>query len=378
MVVIVGASHPIPLRRRNRNALAAGIWLVFLAYTVVSLQSSHLPPWRIALGWVGLTIFALFYLTLFWWHVDGLELWYTKRQVRRSAIVGQVVLVVLCALLALVSPKMVASALVYPIAFAVFQMPEVALEITLAIEVVGIAVLVWTVPDLMPWAISWAISVALVTVVGVLERTACRGQLACQAAQDVLARLEEREQVASDVHDLLGQTLTVMAMKAQLAERLIGTDPDAARAQAVELHGLTRRALAQVRELVSDMAHMGVDAQLAAARTALEAAGVECVVSDTRTDVQGGCHGEGSEFDTVRGWVLREAVTNVVRHAQAHTCCVEIDDEILVISDNGRGRGGAPEGNGLTGMRRRVEAAGGELWIGPGERGHGTRIVVTG
>ena len=175
MVVIVGASHPIPLRRRNRNALAAGIWLVFLAHTVVSLQSSHLPPWRIALGWVGLTIFALFYLTLFWWHVDGLELWYTKRQVRRSAIVGQVVLVVLCALLALVSPKMVASALVYPIAFAVFQMPEVALEITLAIEVVGIAVLVWTVPDLMPWAISWAISVALVTVVGVLERTACQG-----------------------------------------------------------------------------------------------------------------------------------------------------------------------------------------------------------
>ncbi len=80
----------------------------------------------------------------------------------------------------------------------------------------------------------------------------------------------------------------------------------------------------------------------------------------------------------MRGWVLREAVTNVVRHAQAHTCCVEIDDEILVISDNGRGRGGAPEGNGLTGMRRRVEAAGGELWIGPGERGHGTRIVVTG
>ncbi|WP_409243097.1 histidine kinase, partial [Escherichia coli] len=63
-----------------------------------------------------------------------------------------------------------------------------------------------------------------------------------------------------------------MAMKAQLVERLIGTDPDAARAQAVELHGLSRRALGQVRELVSDMAHMGVDAQLAAARAALEAA----------------------------------------------------------------------------------------------------------
>ena len=111
------------------------------------------------------------------------------------------------------------------------------------------------------------------------------------------------------------------------------------------------------------MAHMGVDAQLVAARTALEAAGLECVVSDTRTDVQRGCHGERSEFDTVRGWVLREAVTNVVRHAQAHTCFVEIDDEVLAISDDGRGRGGAPEGNGLTGMRRRVEVAGGELWI---------------
>lgn len=172
MVVIVGASRPSPVRRRNRNALAAGVWLVFLAYTVVSLQSSPLPPWRIALGWVGLAIFALFYLALFWWHVDGLELWYTKRQVRRNAIVGQVVLVVLCALLALVSPKMVATALAYPIAFAVFQMPEIALEITLAIEVVGMAVLVWTTPDLMPWAICSAISVAVVTVVGVLERTA--------------------------------------------------------------------------------------------------------------------------------------------------------------------------------------------------------------
>ena len=102
------------------------------------------------------------------------------------------------------------------------------------------AVLVWTTPDLMPWAICSAISVAVVTVVGVLERTACRGQLARQAEQDVLARLEERQRVASDVHDLLGQTLTVMAMKAQLVERFIGTDPDAARAQAVELHGLSR------------------------------------------------------------------------------------------------------------------------------------------
>ena len=127
MAVIVGASTSIPLRRRNRNALAAGIWLVFLAYAVMSLQSSHLPPWRIALGWMGLAIFALFYLALFWWHVDGLELWYTKHQVRASAIVGQIMLVVLCALLALVRPKVAASVLAYPIAFAVFQMPEVAL-----------------------------------------------------------------------------------------------------------------------------------------------------------------------------------------------------------------------------------------------------------
>ena len=190
--------------------------------------------------------------------------------------------------------------------------------------------------------------------------------MARQAEQDILARLEERQRVASDVHDLLGQTLTVMAMKAQLVERLIGTDPDAARVQAVELHGLSRHALAQVRELVSGMAHMGVDAQLAAARAALEAAGLECVVSDTRTDVQRGCHDEGPAFDTVRGWVLREAVTNVVRHAQAHTCFVEIDDEILAISDDGCGRGGAPEGNGLTGMRRRVEAAGESCGSGRG------------
>ena len=85
-----------------------------------------------------------------------------------------------------------------------------------------------------------------------------------------------------------------------------------------------------------------------------------------------------SSLRTTLGAVLREAVTNVVRHSGAAQCRMWIGDEKLCICDDGSGLGDAVWGNGLTGMRRRVDAAGGELTVGPGPDGHGTCVGVIG
>lgn len=371
MGVIVRSLPRATLPSQRRSVLESGIWLIFLADAAIALVASRPPMWRATLGWVGLAVFAATYLGLFWWNANGLYLWFTTGKVRLGALVGLVAILALGGLLTVASPAAGIVTLAYPVAFAIFELPLAAFVVVIVMETAAVGTLLLVDPPAAPWTIGAAISVGVVSVLGFLHRSSTRAQIIRAADQDLVSRLEERERIASDVHDLLGQTLTVMAMKAELVERLVRCDPDAAAEEARALHGLSRESLRQVRELVAGMRQVSLDSQLTAARTALQAGNVTCQVIDERT-------GAASSFDTVRGWVLREAVTNVVRHAQAHSCRIEVTDDTLAVTDDGRGRGDAAEGNGLAGMRRRVETAGGELWIGPGDRGRGTRILVTG
>ena len=214
------------------------------------------------------------------------------------------------------------------------------------------------------WLFSVAVSAAIVTVTGLLSRYRRHVQDQLRADKEMVVRLTERERIASDMHDLLGQTLTVTAMKAELVQRLIPTSPDKAVTEAQEVQHLARTALHQVRELVSQLHEVSLDTQLVVARSALQAAGIEPKVEDHRSAAAQDTS-QDDTFDSVRGWVLREAVTNVVRHSGAAQCRMWIGDEKLCICDDGSGLGDAVWGNGLTGMRRRVDAAGGELTVGP-------------
>lgn len=176
-----------------------------------------------------------------------------------------------------------------------------------------------------------------------------------------LSQEAERERIARDLHDLLGHTLTVITMKLDLARRLLSRDPngDTARArnEIVEAEQTARNALAEVREAVSGYRAEGLDTEISRARRSLLSADVQLTTTLAPVYLS-------SSQVNVLCLALREAVTNIVRHAHASVCRVtlaETDKSIqFTIEDNGRG-GPMREGNGLCGMRERVQSMAGTM-----------------
>ncbi|HEY4560529.1 MAG TPA: sensor histidine kinase [Lysobacter sp.] len=174
-----------------------------------------------------------------------------------------------------------------------------------------------------------------------------------------LAALAERERIGRDLHDLLGHTLSLVAIKSELAGKLVERDPAAARRELDEVSRVAREALTQVRSAVTGIRAAGLGAELASARLLLEADDVELQYALAPVRLP-------PEIETVLALTVREAVTNIQRHARARHAEVTLSStprEVkLYISDDGRGGAIAP-GNGLSGMRERIEALGGRLRI---------------
>ena len=174
-----------------------------------------------------------------------------------------------------------------------------------------------------------------------------------------LAALAERERIGRDLHDLHGHTLSHVAIKSELAGKLVERDPAAARRELDEVSRVAREALTQVRSAVTGIRAAGLGAELASARLLLEADAVELQYALAPVRLP-------PEIETVLALTVREAVTNIQRHARARHAEVTLSStprEVkLCISDDGRGGAIAP-GNGLSGMRERIEALGGRLRI---------------
>ena len=230
-----------------------------------------------------------------------------------------------------------------------------------------------------PWqALVW---LPLVTVIGGLivhaEHVGQRKDAALRLSHDEvrrLAALAERERIGRDLHDLLGHTLSLVALKSDLAARLVERDPVAARAEIDAVSRVAREALAQVRSAVSGIRSAGIAAELASAKLLLECDGVALRHDWNERGLAGDALPPGVE--NALALVVREAVTNVQRHAHADSAEVALRAEaggvLLRISDDGRGGAIAP-GNGLGGMRERVEALGGRLAV-DSARGRGTVV----
>jgi two-component system, NarL family, sensor histidine kinase DesK len=173
-----------------------------------------------------------------------------------------------------------------------------------------------------------------------------------------LAKLAERERIARDLHDVLGHTLSVITLKSELAGKLMERDPQRAAKEIGEVEEISRQALSEVRDAIRGYRAKGLAAELAQAKTTLETAGL-AVQCDAATTVQ-----LPAIQESVLSLAVREAVTNVVRHAQAQSCRLRLEQVNgscrLEIQDDGRGSDGG-EGNGLRGMRERVEMLGGTL-----------------
>ena len=201
-----------------------------------------------------------------------------------------------------------------------------------------------------------------------------RTNLVLERANSEIERLSqeaERERIARDLHDLLGHTLTVITVKLDLARRLLSNDPGRARNEIVEAEQTARNALAEVREAVSGYRAEGLDAEIGRARQSLLSAGVQLTTALAPVPLS-------SRQSGVLGLVLREAVTNIVRHAHATVCRVALLEEEgmihFTVEDNGLG-GPVREGNGLRGMRERIQSIAGVMKLSPSAQG-GTSLAI--
>ncbi len=227
-----------------------------------------------------------------------------------------------------------------------------------------------------PWEVlAWLPPTTLILgIIISVERTSEEMSAALRLSHDEVRRLAataERERIGRDLHDLLGHTLSLITLKLELARKLSDRDPEASQRELADAERVARSALAEVRSAVTGIRSTGLAAELASARLMLE-----CSQVHLHYELPPGNLPE--EIERGLALVLREAATNITRHAHAGRAQMLFVREPgvlqLTISDDGRG-GVQADGNGLAGMRDRVRALGGTISI-ESARGRGTRLLV--
>ena len=226
---------------------------------------------------------------------------------------------------------------------------------------------------LSPWV--WSLSVAFTLFVGMNRlrmRQKGRADAKLRMAHEEieqLAKTAERERIARDMHDVLGHSLSVIVLKSELAGRLMETQPARAALEIAEIEATARLALGEVRKTISGYRSEGFASELIRAAQVLETAGVRLQKPAKPPYLP-------PRHEATLSLVLREAVTNIVRHAGASECQIELstehDSTQLVIADDGRGDI-QQEGSGLRGMRERVQELGGQLLL---DSQRGTRLQI--
>jgi len=269
------------------------------------------------------------------------------------------------------------SYMIYACAYLAFSMPPRRALLTMC-ALLAVYVAEWL---YLEWAILYMFSAVVVGLATGLMNISFIKRAQANAALKLshdevrrLAALAERERIGRDLHDLLGHTLSLVALKSDLAGRLLHQDPDAAHREIAEVSSVARDALAQVRAAVTGIRAAGMSAELASAKLLLECDGVvlRYVVDDRGPDG----HLLPVGVENALAMTVREAATNIQRHARAQRAEIAFaydgDEAVLRIADDGRG-GAIVPGNGLGGMRERIEALGGRLRI-ESAGGQGTRI----
>lgn len=343
--------------------LMGPVWLVFMVFPVLDLLETPRTAVARVAAWAVLGVFTAIYAFGFF----ATDRPWADRLPRRWVEASTVALVVLTVAGIALQRTDAMGLLIYTSAFALLLAPVRLATVVATATVAATAVLVTFVEDLAGGLFFLPVMLATVVTLATTRIMEDR-RIVNQEVADELNLVEERERVARDVHDVLGHSLTVVVTKAELAERLLDVDLDRARAELAEIRSLSREALSEVRATVAGLRVARLGDELVAARGALTAAGIEAVVPTDPAVVD-------PRRRLVLAWVLREAVTNVVRHSAAQRCVVELGHDRLSVRDDGRGRQQGP-GNGLRGVAERVRSAGGTLVVDDAPGG-GTRLEVT-
>ncbi len=353
-----------------------GIWLVLLLSPLGAAWTHHSPVASIA-GTALLALFALAYLFLVplgWWGRAG---------EKHALQIGAVLLLLAAAETAVIGQAGL-TALVFVAAAGVMLLETKATVVLGAALAVTAAVL----PQYIgPWhinGIQWGdgvtIGLAGLAVFGFSRLIRANHELAAaRNAVAVLAAERERARIARDMHDLLGHSLTTITVKSALAARLVEADPEQAKTEIKDVERLSREALADVRATVSGYRDVRLSTELISARQVLEAAGIKAELPGVVDNVD-------SDLAPLFGWVLREGVTNVVRHSRADHVTVTVEPRAIEIIDDGAassllpGTSGevavADQGNGLAGIAERTASVGGRMLAGPNGSGYRLRVEV--
>jgi two-component system, NarL family, sensor histidine kinase DesK len=323
-------------------------WLVYLSifvvYTVLS-RSMHSPAWW-TLSALAIIVFLFLYFRGYW--LEGRRL-------------VPIVVAITAIGVAFIRWNPGASVFfVYAAAFAA-NLGSATVAAAWIAGIMGAAGVTALALHLPPEA--WLPAILLPVIIGggniaFAEKRRANGRLRlAQEEVEHLAKIAERERIARDLHDLLGHTLSIIVLKSELAAKLADRDPGRAVSEIRDVERISRDALGEVRRAVQGYRHLTLGESIARARQALAAAGV-------RLDVESAPGHLAPKIEGVVSLVIREAVTNVIRHAKATTCRVtmrELEGELeLVVQDDGIGGIPTP-GSGLSGMRARVEEVGGRF-----------------
>jgi two-component system sensor histidine kinase DesK len=347
-------------------------WLVCLCFPLVSLVQEPVSPFHVALGLLALCFFAASYTWIMWPHPASLDI--RARTRPRIALVLLVVLIL----------EVTAFSLVYGLSWLwlYIGVSAIAGRLLPLRAAFAVVVLFTLLPLLITIVISggvagvdwwWLIALMLLVrglgldMIGISRMGSAIREL--HAARRELARLaviEERERLSRDLHDLLGQTLSMIALKSELARQLVTEEPERCAQEISEIERVARNSLREVREAVAGYRQPTLASELEGAQHLLEAARISYQIDPIGEVLP-------QEIDATLAWTVREGVTNVIRHSQARHCCIRLTHmngtvRVEVLSDGvQREQAGstARPGLGLAVLRERVCRLGGELEAGP-------------
>ncbi|MDX6337754.1 MAG: two-component system, NarL family, sensor histidine kinase DesK [Streptosporangiaceae bacterium] len=363
----------------------AAIWLVYLAQPVTKLWSDPNLARRY-LGLADLIAFAAVFVLTF----AAARFLRDPRNRHLSRRIGVVVVAAEAVLVGLAYAALGSSAtglLIYVSVMAVFLLPTRVGWVVVGAFVAASLIIPWAQGWTVDGTMAFQIFVSAVAAWGVSQVIQRNAQLV-EARNEItrLALAEQRNQFARDLHDILGHSLTVVAVKAELAGRLTSLDPERAGTEIADVERIARQALADVRAAAAGYREITLAGELCSARTALAAAGIEA-------DLPGqGISSIPRPRQELFGWAVREGVTNVVRHSGATRCRIRVTASEVEISDDGcgppapadgtahpagdcdrwpahhlgtpAGGCGPASGHGLAGLRERAAGAGATVSVG--------------
>jgi two-component system sensor histidine kinase DesK len=335
------------------------VWLVFLGFWFLEPYLSH-APWR---AWLWLCLVIVLFIPLYLFSHCG------PRRLRWVGVLGMFILA-----LAYVPFNESSWGIFIYIAASIPEVSESTNTVIslLLLQCGAIAVECWLL-HLSAWVWSLGVSFTLLWGMNRLRmkqksKADAKLRLAHEEIEQ-LAKTAERERIARDMHDVLGHSLSLIVLKSELAGRLLDSQPSRAALEIAEIETAARQALAEVRKTITGYRSEGFASELTRAAQVLETAGV-------RLNRPAKAPYLTPRHEATLSLVLREAVTNIVRHAGASECSIEVstaeDGTKLIIADDGRGDI-RQEGNGLRGMRERVRELGGSLSL---ESDRGTRLRI--